>query len=31
MNLFDRDYEDVLGYPAPGRTAFVGARVATRR
>jgi outer membrane cobalamin receptor len=31
INLFDRDYEDVLGYPAPGRTAFVGVRVATRR
>jgi outer membrane cobalamin receptor len=31
MNLFDRDYEEVLGYPSPGRTAFVGVRVATRR
>jgi outer membrane receptor protein involved in Fe transport len=31
LNLFDRDYEEVLGYPAPGRTAFVGVRVATRR
>ena len=31
LNLFDRDYEEVLGYPAPGRTAFVGARFAVRR
>jgi outer membrane receptor protein involved in Fe transport len=31
MNLFDRDYEEVLGYPSPGRTAFIGVRVATRR
>ena len=28
LNLFDRDYEEVLGYPAPGRTAYVGARFA---
>ena len=31
LNLFDREYEEVLGYPAPGRTAFVGARVAVGR
>jgi outer membrane receptor protein involved in Fe transport len=30
LNLLNRDYEDVFGYPAPGRTAFVGVRVATR-
>ena len=31
LNLFDRQYEEVLGYPAPGRTAFAGVRVAARR
>jgi outer membrane cobalamin receptor len=31
MNLFDRDYEEVLGYPAPARSGFIGVRVATRR
>jgi outer membrane cobalamin receptor len=31
LNLFDREYEEVLGYPAPGRTAYVGARVAVGR
>ena len=31
LNLFDRQYEEVLGYPAPGRTAFAGVRIATRR
>jgi vitamin B12 transporter len=31
MNLMDRDYEEVLGFPSPGRTAFVGVRLATRR
>jgi outer membrane cobalamin receptor len=31
MNLLDRQYEEVLGYPSPGRTAFIGVRVATRR
>jgi outer membrane cobalamin receptor len=31
LNLFDRDYEEVLGYPAPGRTAYVGARVVVGR
>jgi outer membrane cobalamin receptor len=31
MNLFDREYEEVFGYPSPGRTAFIGVRVATRR
>jgi outer membrane cobalamin receptor len=30
-NLFDRRYEEVLGYPAPGRTAYVGARFAVGR
>jgi outer membrane cobalamin receptor len=27
-NLFDRRYEDVLGFPAPGRLGMVGVRVA---
>src|SRR6185436_8611797 len=31
LNLFDRDYEAVFGYPAPGRTAYVGARFAVGR
>ena len=31
MNLFDRHYEEVFGYPAPGRTGCVGARVAVGR
>lgn len=31
LNLLDRDYEEVLGYPSPGRTAFAGVRVAARR
>ena len=31
MNLFDRHYEEVFGYPAPGRTGYVGARVAVGR
>lgn len=30
-NLFDRAYEDVLGFPAPGRVAFAGVRVAAGR
>jgi outer membrane receptor protein involved in Fe transport len=30
-NLFDRDYEESLGYPALGRSAMVGLRVAARR
>ncbi|MEZ5316335.1 MAG: TonB-dependent receptor [Vicinamibacterales bacterium] len=30
-NLFDRDYEEALGYPAPGRLAMVGIRVAASR
>ena len=30
-NLFDRDYEESLGYPALGRSAMVGLRVATSR
>lgn len=31
LNLFDRHYEEVLGYPAPGRTAYVGVRFAVGR
>jgi outer membrane cobalamin receptor len=31
LNLFDRDYEEALGYPSPGRTAFAGVRIAARR
>lgn len=31
LNVLDEDFEDVLGFPAPGRTAFVGVRVATGR
>ena len=31
LNLFDREYEEVLGYPAPRRTAYVGARFAVGR
>jgi outer membrane cobalamin receptor len=31
LNLFDRRYEEVLGYPAPGRTGYVGVRVAVGR
>ena len=30
-NLADRSYEDALGYPAPGRLAMVGVRVAISR
>jgi outer membrane cobalamin receptor len=30
-NLFDRAYEDVLGFPAPGVTAVAGLRVAVGR
>ena len=30
-NLFDHDYEETLGFPALGRSAIVGVRVATRR
>ena len=30
-NLFDQDYEETLGFPALGRSAIVGVRVATRR
>jgi outer membrane cobalamin receptor len=30
-NAFDARYEDTLGYPALGRTAYVGLRVAARR
>ena len=29
-NLFDRQYEETLGYPAPPRAAVVGVRVALR-
>lgn len=31
LNLFDRRYEEVFGYPAPGRTAYLGARFAVGR
>jgi outer membrane receptor protein involved in Fe transport len=31
LNVLDREYEEVLGFPSPGRTAFVGVRVASRR
>jgi outer membrane receptor protein involved in Fe transport len=31
LNLFDRQYEEVFGYPAPGRTVFAGARLAVGR
>jgi vitamin B12 transporter len=31
VNAFDRRYEDTLGYPALGRTAYVGLRIAARR
>jgi outer membrane cobalamin receptor len=31
MNLFNRQYEEVLGYPAPGRTLYAGVRVAASR
>jgi vitamin B12 transporter len=31
LNLFDRDYEEVLGFPSPGRTAFAGVRVGIGR
>lgn len=27
QNLFDRAYEDVLGYPAPGRSSYLGVRL----
>lgn len=27
LNAFDSDYEDVLGFPAPGRSAMIGLRV----
>lgn len=30
-NLLDRRYEDALGYPVPGRTAYIGARFALGR
>ena len=30
-NLFDRDYEEAFGFPALGRSAMIGLRVATRR
>jgi outer membrane cobalamin receptor len=31
LNLLDRAYEEVLGYPAPRRTAYVGVRLAASR
>jgi outer membrane cobalamin receptor len=30
LNLLDRPYEEFLGYPAPGRLAVVGVRIAVR-
>jgi len=30
-NLFDRTYEDTLGFPAPGRGAMAGLHVAASR
>jgi outer membrane receptor protein involved in Fe transport len=30
-NLTDRGYEDVLGYPSPGRAAMAGVRIAAGR
>jgi outer membrane cobalamin receptor len=31
LNLFDEHYEEVFGFPAPGRTAYVGVRIAAGR
>jgi outer membrane receptor protein involved in Fe transport len=31
LNLFNEAYEEVLGFPAPGRTAFAGVRLAAGR
>jgi outer membrane cobalamin receptor len=31
LNLFDRAFEEVLGYPAPGRMVFAGVRLAAGR
>jgi outer membrane receptor protein involved in Fe transport len=31
LNLFDRAYEEVLGFPAPGRMFFAGIRLAARK
>ena len=31
LNLFDERYEEVFGFPAPGRTAYVGVRIAAGR
>ena len=31
LNAFDREYEEILGFPSPGRTVFVGVRFAARR
>jgi vitamin B12 transporter len=30
-NLFDQSYEEVFGYPAPGRAGMIGIRVAGSR
>jgi outer membrane receptor protein involved in Fe transport len=30
-NIFDRDYEEALGFPALGRSAIAGLRIAARR
>ena len=31
LNLFDTAYEEILGYPSPGRTAYLGVRIAASR
>ncbi|HYB96603.1 MAG TPA: TonB-dependent receptor, partial [Vicinamibacterales bacterium] len=31
LNVLDRRYEEVLGFPAPGRTAYIGARFVVGR
>ncbi len=31
MNAFDAEYEEVFGFPAPRRTAYVGIRLAASR
>jgi outer membrane cobalamin receptor len=31
LNAFDRDYEEVLGFPSPGRNVFAGIRIAAGR
>jgi outer membrane cobalamin receptor len=31
LNALDQQYEEVFGFPSPGRTAFIGVRLAARR